>query len=807
MRVLDTKTGQFVEIDPEATDEYGGRKTPVYAILSHTWDKKGEQTYEQLKKIQLRYASPSQTPQGPSDVREASPSEQDPDGPPSTMTLPSAQPMLEAWWTWMTERQREPDSGTPSSPKDDKGGASPVPPPSQHPSNYPSGMMPSPTGFGRLTQSEVDSLLRAVAETYHLTNPTPLPASKSIWDDPELSPKIRDACRIARENGYRYIWIDSCCIDKSSSSELSEAINSMYKWYGLAAVCYAYLADVPPGTDHQAKGSAFRKSRWFRRGWTLQELIAPFSVQFLSEEWAPIGSKRELVDLVESVTKIDERALLRVEPLDMFSVAQRLSWAAYRETTREEDQAYSLLGMFDINMPTLYGEGNRAFRRLQEQIMQRTPDQSLFAWGGIYPSSQLSHDPDLTDTQKAYHAILQTRDWRRDLFATSPNFFDGCEGVRTARREAGLLVSSNGHKIAYTPTPYGISTQFLMIPLTQDLLLHAIPNSAKDLKFYTSNSPRGSQRYLAILQCELRERQGHCLGRVCYLTPSEESDVNFLYTGLIHLYSQPVEKLGYPDLFLLSPETIEHFSPQTELKTVYIPHPDRATLPTSSSLREQPYTTIKLVLSRATRDALRVRGYSADLRAPDPDHPTTHWLTLSKAEHTITVEFQHNLTGDGKWFTIEAKVRMSGSRVQLHSAPDSDQADCHTVSLSENCFWRKWKTELDHKKVRLSAAGDRMLTVDLGLEFAGGGYYFLHVDVLSDAPPASSAVELAVDQEKEGEGTREGSPSGAIDNEDAGPGDPEETGGGETAPSAGDRDVVTTSDNMEGRDGDHGVSA
>ncbi|KAM5546278.1 hypothetical protein V8D89_000404 [Ganoderma adspersum] len=756
MRVLDTETGQFVEIDPEATDEYGGRKTPVYAILSHTWDKKGEQTYEQLKKIQLRYASPSQTSQ-----------------------------------------------------------ASPVPPPSQHPSNYPSGMMPSPTSFGRLTQSEVDSLLRAVAETYHLTNPTPLPASKSIWDDPELAPKIRDACRIARENGYRYIWIDSCCIDKSSSSELSEAINSMYKWYGLAAVCYAYLADVPPGMDHQAKGSAFCKSRWFRRGWTSAsspkrckgELIAPLSVQFLSEEWAPISSKRDLVDLVESVTKIDERALLRVELLDMFSVAQRLSWAANRKTTREEDQAYSLLGMFDINMPTLYGEGNRAFRRLQEQIMQRTPDQSLFAWGGIYPSSQLSHDPDLTDTQKAHHAILQTRDWRRDLFATSPNFCDGCEGVRTAHREAGELVSSNGHKIAYTPTPYGISTQFLMILLTRDLLQPAIPNSAKDLKFYTSDSPRGSQRYLAILQCELRERQGHCLGRVCYLTPSEESDVNFLYTGLIHLYSQQVETLGYPDLFLLSPETIEHFSPQTELKTVYIPHPDRATLPTSSSLREQPYTTIKLVLSRATRDALRVRGYSADLRAPDPDHPTTHWLTLSKYEHTITVEFQHNLTGDGKWFTIEAKVRMSGSYVQLHSAPDSGQADCHTVSLSENCFWRKWKTELDHKKARLSAAGDRMLTVDLGLEFAGGGYYFLHVDVLSDAPPASSAVELAVDQEKEGEGTGEGSPSGEIDTEDAGSGDPEETGGGETAPSAEVRAAVATSDNTDGGDGDHGVSA
>ena len=195
-----------------------------------------------------------------------------------------------------------------------------------------------------------------------------------IWDDRELSPKIRHGCAVARKNGYRYIWIDSCCIDKSSSSELSEAINSMYKWYALADVRYAYLADVPPGDDHHAEESRFRESRWFTREWTLQELIAPVNVVFLSQDWAPIGSKHALGGLVEDVTSINHRALLHLEPLDKFSVAQRLSWAARRKTTREEDRAYSLLGIFDINMPTLYGEGNRAFRRLQEQVMQRIPD-------------------------------------------------------------------------------------------------------------------------------------------------------------------------------------------------------------------------------------------------------------------------------------------------------------------------------------------------------------------------------------------------------------------------------------------------
>ena len=101
------------------------------------------------------------------------------------------------------------------------------------------------------------------------------PASCCIWHDPELSKKILEACRVAREAGYELLWIDSCCINKDSSSELSEAINSMYRWYGLSRVCYAYLAGVAPGEDPSREWSAFRRSRWFRRGWTLQELIAP----------------------------------------------------------------------------------------------------------------------------------------------------------------------------------------------------------------------------------------------------------------------------------------------------------------------------------------------------------------------------------------------------------------------------------------------------------------------------------------------------------------------------------------------------
>ncbi|EJF58378.1 HET-domain-containing protein [Dichomitus squalens LYAD-421 SS1] len=194
------------------------------------------------------------------------------------------------------------------------------------------------------------------------------------------------SCAVARENGYDYLWIDSCCIDKTSSSELSEAINSMYDWYRSVAVCYAYLSDVPFGEKHRAGSSRFRSSRWFKRGWTLQERIAPSALTFLSEDWKVIGTKGSLCDLVEDVTSIPEEALLHTKPLDLFSVAERFSWAATRQTTTTEDRAYSLLGIFAIHMPTLYGEGELAFQRLQEEVVQRIPDQSLFAWSHVYLS-------------------------------------------------------------------------------------------------------------------------------------------------------------------------------------------------------------------------------------------------------------------------------------------------------------------------------------------------------------------------------------------------------------------------------------
>ncbi|KAI0334659.1 hypothetical protein GY45DRAFT_1242459, partial [Cubamyces sp. BRFM 1775] len=193
-----------------------------------------------------------------------------------------------------------------------------------------------------------------------------------------------DFCAFARGEGYEWSGPGSIhvCIDKTNSAELSEAINnSMYDWYAAAGVCFAYLEDVSDDEeDPRVPAEQFPQGRWFSRGWTLQGLIAPRILFFVSREWSLLGTKTALASVVEEITGINREVLTHRKRLSSVSVTRRMSWASRRDTTREEDKAYSLLGIFGIHMATIYGEGENAFLRLQEEILKRVPDQSVLLW-------------------------------------------------------------------------------------------------------------------------------------------------------------------------------------------------------------------------------------------------------------------------------------------------------------------------------------------------------------------------------------------------------------------------------------------
>lgn len=179
-----------------------------------------------------------------------------------------------------------------------------------------------------------------------------------------------------------WVWIDTCCIDKSSSAELSEAINSMYHWYAESSACYVYLSDVTKSDGIGQTLSELQESQWFTRGWTLQELLAPKDLMLLDKNWTELGTRSHLLANVAKAAGIAEKRLERrwSNEASGVSVAERFSWAACRNTTRVEDGTYCLLGLLGQNMPLLYGERNKAFLRLQLEIIRSSNDESVFVW-------------------------------------------------------------------------------------------------------------------------------------------------------------------------------------------------------------------------------------------------------------------------------------------------------------------------------------------------------------------------------------------------------------------------------------------
>lgn len=266
--------------------------------------------------------------------------------------------------------------------------------------------------------------------------------------------KIHVTCRQALNDGFRWVWIDTCCIDKSSSAELSEAINSMYNWYAKAAYCYVYLEDVKydleewqrpdqsivqiiqersgqyhlsftelvglwrtQGIHGQLRAmTLIHESRWFTRGWTLQELLAPREVRFFSQSGAFLGTKRDLISTLAEKTGVPAQVLADPNLIHFCSISMRMTWMKDRQTTRQEDLAYCLLGLFDVNMPLLYGEGHKAFQRLQKAILEALDDETLLAWegtdvgtmDGAFARSPSAFERSFTPSQMTSHTELPT---------------------------------------------------------------------------------------------------------------------------------------------------------------------------------------------------------------------------------------------------------------------------------------------------------------------------------------------------------------------------------------------------------------
>ncbi|RDX40462.1 HET-domain-containing protein [Lentinus brumalis] len=277
-----------------------------------------------------------------------------------------------------------------------------------------------------------------------------------------VSEKIRRCCELAEKHGYKWVWVDTCCIDKTSSAELSEAINSMFRYYALAAICYGYLQDVNTAffsledlendrhsrnPYRQERYRSFGSSIWFQRGWTLQELIAPRFFIFLSSSWEIIGTKADFAELLEVHFLIPATVLRFQISHTQFSIAQRMSWFQLRKTTRLEDEAYCLLGLFEIHLPPLYGEGRNAFRRLQEEIMKESADTTLFAWRWSFTDSP---ERCLLAASPADFEVS----WRKDEVVYTPPRRTQVPADTTAN--VTLALGADLHDMTFAVTPTGI---------------------------------------------------------------------------------------------------------------------------------------------------------------------------------------------------------------------------------------------------------------------------------------------------------------------------------------------------------------
>lgn len=271
--------------------------------------------------------------------------------------------------------------------------------------------------------------------------------------------KLLKFCQTASsDHDCRYVWSDTCCIDKESSVELDEAIRSMYRWYSIATVCVVHLAQSLTVDD-------FKSEPWFTRGWTLQELLAPQVIRFYGKDWKPIcpemhdqGDKavKEICSAVEIVTGIPHGDLWHFLP-SCDRIAEKMIWASQRKTTKIEDTAYSLLGLFNVSLPIAYGEADRAWYRLMAVIANECTDASFLAWAG-HPSP---YSRALPSSPRSY-SKLDPRIPINVFNRRHPSYEVTKLGVvikmLVIPARCNALDDDDGRDIGYTVIPYGLES-------------------------------------------------------------------------------------------------------------------------------------------------------------------------------------------------------------------------------------------------------------------------------------------------------------------------------------------------------------
>ena len=537
-----------------------------------------------------------------------------------------------------------------------------------------------------------------------------------------------------------------------------------------------------------SEGSAFRSSEWFTRGWTLQELIAPRKLVFLSQTWELLGTKAGLVWLVEEITGVPLEVLIDNDRLlhgwlDGCSVAQRMSWAARRRTTKVEDRAYSLLGIFNIQMPPLYGEGQRAFRRLQEDILRRIPDQTIFAWGNVFPEpfSPRTDPLWLTTTLPRTSTLVNYENLPRPpspeapldddhrhfnfsscgfymLLADSPDAFADAGQVAAVPPNAFhdlLRPHCKLYPQEYTSTPNGIRTDLPLLSLSSCLI--------PDKELFENEDWLWSgtvEWYLAVLACELHISSPsvpalkHLLCCVCCI-PSPLRPVNSLYRSALKdrrgELGGPVEFRPLYSIFRLSLDN-QYWGSTLRPHTVYLDH--FARVPSYSSINSLDVTTleppISFTLPTWCRDALAGKGYVATLRvegSPSDSEASgvgarIHRLTLTPCQvvvsdqllsrWTVTADFNSERTpgGDGHGAAVHVAGRDGGhSRTEhlewLHAR------DRHEWSPG-------WHWGLMSGMLVLAAEGHETVRLELGVRLASASCCRVHVAF--DAPARRGSV-------------------------------------------------------------------